>query len=71
MIGQYGARVARSVALLAEGVDRNMLCKAKLLHGGIALLAEGVDRNTDTFTDAVEAKVALLAEGVDRNTLNV
>ena len=34
------------VALLAEGVDRNLV-KLNLYHiAGVALLAEGVDRNT-------------------------
>ena len=33
------------VALLAEGVDRNMLVLGRKLSGSVALLAEGVDRN--------------------------
>ena len=34
------------VALLAEGVDRNLLCQQLCEQGGkVALLAEGVDRN--------------------------
>ena len=35
-----------AVALLAEGVDRNLLQRIhKLLRNEVALLAEGVDRN--------------------------
>ena len=33
------------VALLAEGVDRNLLLHAQGGGQGVALLAEGVDRN--------------------------
>ena len=33
------------VALLAEGVDRNLTALESGLSGGVALLAEGVDRN--------------------------
>ena len=33
------------VALLAEGVDRNLQLIAHSTKGGVALLAEGVDRN--------------------------
>ena len=58
------------VALLAEGVDRNIaggfLFAADLM---VALLAEGVDRNTKDYRTEWTCKaVALLAEGVDRNT---
>ena len=56
------------VALLAEGVDRNILnlCKLPLLL--VALLAEGVDRNFDLLAQMERLiGVALLAEGVDRN----
>ena len=35
----------RIVALLAEGVDRNQICKINGTLVGVALLAEGVDRN--------------------------
>ena len=59
------------VALLAEGVDRNLTFG----HGitpfrMVALLAEGVDRNL-TFGHGITPfrMVALLAEGVDRNLL--
>ena len=35
-----------TVALLAEGVDRNMCCAPEgVKDGTVALLAEGVDRN--------------------------
>ena len=34
-----------SVALLAEGVDRNMLAGYSQYQAQVALLAEGVDRN--------------------------
>ena len=40
--------VRLTVALLAEGVDRNALRKAKrVVQIMVALLAEGVDRNRD------------------------
>ena len=38
------------VALLAEGVDRNLLLLLSGLRLDVALLAEGVDRNTVAFT---------------------
>ena len=39
-----------AVALLAEGVDRNLLLLAQgLFDGSVALLAEGVDRNYNTL----------------------
>ena len=34
------------VALLAEGVDRNIICQQRRDRHPVALLAEGVDRNT-------------------------
>ena len=55
------------VALLAEGVDRNIQgpdTEEVLL---VALLAEGVDRNSTNWTLTGPSTVALLAEGVDRN----
>ena len=56
------------VALLAEGVDRNILLVVHSLPCCVALLAEGVDRNDQQTENHVrEANVALLAEGVDRN----
>ena len=57
------------VALLAEGVDRNV-CDDIFPPGGVlvALLAEGVDRNPTSSPRRVPLpSVALLAEGVDRN----
>ena len=57
-----------SVALLAEGVDRNVPVLLPVVVASVALLAEGVDRNTTPSGKSVDAKkVALLAEGVDRN----
>ena len=59
-----------AVALLAEGVDRNLLLLAQgLFDGSVALLAEGVDRNSITAELQTVTPVALLAEGVDRNSL--
>ena len=57
-----------SVALLAEGVDRNSKAVCGCAGLDVALLAEGVDRNCRTEEQAnAIAEVALLAEGVDRN----
>ena len=57
-----------SLALLAEGVDRNFRRLALCSSGVVALLAEGVDRNLQAEQSfRAEAQVALLAEGVDRN----
>ena len=58
-----------NVALLVEGVDRNVIQgTAGMSPDEVALLAEGVDRNAMAETGAEgAAKVALLAEGVDRN----
>ena len=59
-----------TVALLAEGVDRNRnqnVTQPTLVE--VALLAEGVDRNKTTRTHSWHWAVALLAEGVDRNTV--
>ena len=55
------------VALLAEGVDRNILISGRVTDAAVALLAEGVDRNSQWFANTVLQPVALLAEGVDRN----
>ena len=58
----------QDVALLAEGVDRNI--PKQLLEAeasGVALLAEGVDRNPSPGRKDALLSVALLAEGVDRN----
>ena len=59
----------RSVALLAEGVDRNAdYLENETRSSNVALLAEGVDRNpTTTWSRTGSTAVALLAEGVDRN----
>ena len=57
-----------TVALLAEGVDRNNFClMADITEPTVALLAEGVDRNTHESALRWADVVALLAEGVDRN----
>ena len=57
-----------SVALLAEGVDRNEGERQHEERHRVALLAEGVDRNLVVKFNDREKRVALLAEGVDRNT---
>ena len=62
------ARASR-VALLAEGVDRNLLEQGLRHKARVALLAEGVDRNPYHCETLLGEKVALLAEGVDRNIL--
>ena len=65
-----GFRLLLSVALLAEGVDRNMEYYEKLHEKyRVALLAEGVDRNKYSPRTLSHARVALLAEGVDRNSV--
>ena len=57
-----------SVALLAEGVDRNNSVLLSTVKYQVALLAEGVDRNACPYYYSLfEYNVALLAEGVDRN----
>ena len=56
------------VALLAEGVDRNMNKTTRCMPVySVALLAEGVDRNNGKKDQYRGTLVALLAEGVDRN----
>ena len=55
------------VALLAEGVGRNLGELFMVLGLGVALLAEGVGRNLHTGTGRGFVLVALLAEGVGRN----
>ena len=55
------------VALLAEGVDRNVLTPDSSTNQEVALLAEGVDRNSAAVVALHVLRVALLAEGVDRN----
>ena len=59
----------RRVALLAEGVDRNIVVTLRAAVLPVALLAEGVDRNWPTALLRSFTDVALLAEGVDRNCL--
>ena len=56
------------VALLAEGVDRNLWQRAGSSPSKVALLAEGVDRNSCIRSGSDVGRVALLAEGVDRNS---
>ena len=59
----------QSVALLAEGVDRNESdIGEQTMTFDVALLAEGVDRNNTSQGMLNLTTVALLAEGVDRNT---
>ena len=43
-----GLAVVRTdqVALLAEGVDRNLIGQGRGVRASVALLAEGVDRNS-------------------------
>ena len=56
------------VALLMEGVDRNIEYGFNSDASGVALLMEGVDRNNTSAKGVVtNEKVALLMEGVDRN----
>ena len=64
---QKPCREKSSVALLAEGVDRNRLSPSRAPARIVALLAEGVDRNVDDRQGDRQYYVALLAEGVDRN----
>ena len=61
------AAVQFTVALLAEGVDRNYANDNDTLTTWVALLAEGVDRNCCVVARVPGMPVALLAEGVDRN----
>ena len=56
------------VALLAEGVDRNLMVNPPFfVLVKVALLAECVDRNIVSPPFVILTDVALLAEGVDRN----
>ena len=58
----------RRVALLAEGVGRNSICRCWTPAAArVALLAEGVGRNLLCGLGAIWMMVALLAEGVGRN----
>ena len=65
----YFTTTAINVALLAEGVDRNLDRMMRLKYAKVALLAEGVDRHSIFVYRVFRAVVALLAEGVDRNTI--
>ena len=63
-----GCWVMLSVALLAEGVDRNSLKDDVNRQNEVALLAEGVDRNIELpFLLCFEKSIALLTEGAGRN----
>ena len=42
-----------AVALLAEGVDRNILAFEVIRTNYVALLAEGVDRNRKSYTNKI------------------
>ena len=58
-----------TVALLAEGVGRNLFAPGLTALGlTVALLAEGVGRNHVEHDTIGSGGVALLAEGVGRNT---
>ena len=60
------------VALLAEGVGRNIGHLGYHRFGVVALLAEGVGRNITILSlTAISASVALLAEGVGRNHMTL
>ena len=64
-----GTSAHQKVALLAEGVDRNLFpFRLFAVTAKVALLAEGVDRNFCAKAARGRSRVALLAEGVDRNT---
>ena len=65
----WSAAQAARVALLAEGVDRNLWFWGMKNADEVALLAEGVDRNILSLIRFYLSFVALLAEGVDRNRL--
>ena len=61
--------IQQVVALLAGGVDRNIINPFCPRNLRVALLAGGVDRNQQDFPQFFTAEVALLAGGVDRNIL--
>ena len=46
MASRFPSLWIRTVALLAEGVDRNAMALPREAGRGVALLAEGVDRNS-------------------------
>ena len=61
-------RAKYPVALLAEGVGRNLAGVLGRCENVVALLAEGVGRNISGLGRLNEqGEVALLAEGVGRN----
>ena len=63
-----GTSAHQKVALLAEGVDRNLFpFRLFAVTAKVALLAEGVDRNLIRHMGLMSVLVALLAEGGDRN----
>ena len=62
-----GPAGTRRVALLAEGVGRNVGQVGGGVLVQVALLAEGVGRNNDECGNTGGRRVALLAEGVGRN----
>ena len=69
MLSFHTSMESLSVALLAEGVDRNIRRSLWSPNFSVALLAEGVDRNHLAPLGTLErVGVALLAEGVDRNS---
>ena len=67
MLYRPTGRRSCGVALLAEGVDRNLDAALSPGDRRVALLAEGVDRNSEEPPVCTVIVVALLAEGVDRN----
>ena len=64
---EFSNTIRLKVALLAEGVDRNLWFWGMKNADEVALLAEGVDRNILSLIRFYLSFVALLAEGVDRN----
>ncbi len=46
----WSAAAWTMVALLAEGVDRNIRIIGSIFNASVALLAEGVDRNINPLT---------------------
>ena len=50
--------IKKTVALLAEGVDRNQIPNIHPLLQRVALLAEGVDRNKEGVTKMTRAELS-------------
>ena len=70
MFANATSKAPAPVALLTEGVDRNIKTLLPAPVWPVALLAEGVDRNDVLHVGRIHGGlVALLAEGVDRNVL--